>query len=252
MRKRVLILLVCLGIIALVACGGNEGTTNTEPTAAVADNSATDTVDNAEAGSGDDSTASTSDDSADDVEETPMPEDDGASNVEDDADASDADASDDDASDDDAADEATDDDAMDDGSTPEEPVDDSEDTSDDDPADDGGDDVGDDSLVGDAARGEELYNSQTIGASGTALGCAVCHSIAEGTVVVGPSHFGLAAVAENRVAGMSAIDYLRESILNPNAFVVEGFAPDVMYQKYAEELTEQDIADLVAYLLTLQ
>ena len=50
----------------------------------------------------------------------------------------------------------------------------------------------------------------------------------------------------------SAAEYLRESILDPNAFVVPGFAPGVMYQAYSSTLTDGEVADLVAFLLTLK
>jgi hypothetical protein len=33
---------------------------------------------------------------------------------------------------------------------------------------------------------------------------------------------------------------------------VEGFSPGVMYQNYANELTEEEVDALVAYMLTLQ
>lgn len=106
--------------------------------------------------------------------------------------------------------------------------------------------------AGDAVRGEQLYNLPTLGAAGSAPGCAACHSPLEGTVIVGPSHFGVGTAAASRVSGMSAEEYLRESIVDPNAFIVDGFVADIMYQLYGEQLSEEDIADLVAYLLSLQ
>jgi hypothetical protein len=71
-------------------------------------------------------------------------------------------------------------------------------------------------------------------------------------VIVGPSQAGLATRAQSRVAGMSAADYIHQSIVEPNAYVVEGFAEGLMYQFYGEDLTEQEINDLVAYTLTLE
>lgn len=122
----------------------------------------------------------------------------------------------------------------------------------------GGDDGGDDSAeaVGNAANGEELYMGTTVGAS-SAPGCVTCHSV-EPTddplqpSPVGPSHFGVADRAGDYVEGMSAEEYLRESIVEPDAHLVEGFQPGVMYQNYAEDLTEREIDNLVAYLLTLE
>jgi cytochrome c553 len=105
--------------------------------------------------------------------------------------------------------------------------------------------------VGDAAHGKELYNQTVIG-SASAPGCVTCHSMEPDTVIVGPSHAGLAARAGSYQEGVSAEDYLRQSITEPDAHVVEGFTPGVMYQNYAEDLTARDINDLVAYLLTLK
>jgi cytochrome c2 len=105
--------------------------------------------------------------------------------------------------------------------------------------------------AGDAANGETLYRGTTIG-SASAPGCVTCHSTEPGVVLVGPSHAGVGARAATAVSGMSAEEYLRESIVNPNAVVTEGFAEGVMYQNYGTDLTDQQISDLVAFLLTLQ
>lgn len=112
--------------------------------------------------------------------------------------------------------------------------------------------------AGDPERGERLYRQQTIGSTG-APGCVACHSLEPGEIRVGPSHAGLATragqiVASGAYAGeaTTAAEYLRESILDPNVHVVEGFDPGVMYQKYNEVLSDQDVDDLVAFLLTLE
>ncbi len=103
---------------------------------------------------------------------------------------------------------------------------------------------------GDAQRGEELFTSPTIGPA-SAPGCVTCHSLEPDTVIVGPSQFGLADRAATRVDGMSAEQYIRQSITEPDAYVVEGFAAGVMYQNYGNELSAKDITDLVAYTLSL-
>lgn len=119
----------------------------------------------------------------------------------------------------------------------------------------GGDDGGSASEAGsaggDAARGEELYKQTTIG-SASAPGCITCHSLDEGVTLVGPSHAGMGARAETAVSGMSAAEFLEQSIREPDAVITEGFSPGVMYQNYDTDLTDQQIADLVAFLETLQ
>lgn len=112
-------------------------------------------------------------------------------------------------------------------------------------------DTGTSGPVGNAVRGERLYNQTVIGQA-SAPGCITCHSLDAGVVLVGPSHAGVGTRAATYVAGMSAEEYLRQSIVEPDAHIVEGFTPGVMYQNYGAELNEQEIADLVAFMLTLQ
>ncbi len=103
--------------------------------------------------------------------------------------------------------------------------------------------------TGDPVRGQELFNQNNLGQG---PGCATCHLIEPDKVKIGPSLSGAAARAQTRVEGLSAEEYLHQSILEPNAYVVPGFPSNVMYPNFAEQLTAQDLADLVAYLLTLE
>lgn len=109
----------------------------------------------------------------------------------------------------------------------------------------------------DANRGKALYEQSTIG-SASAPGCVTCHTL-DGTVLVGPSFKGVATHAESVIkdpaytgTAKTAEEYLRESIINPNAYLNPGFAAGIMYQNYGTELSEQEVNDLVAYLLTLK
>jgi mono/diheme cytochrome c family protein len=102
---------------------------------------------------------------------------------------------------------------------------------------------------GDPERGKVLFQQ---GGGGGAPACSSCHSTEPGKIIVGPSLEGVAERASERKPAMSAEDYLRESILDPNAYVVEGYARGVMYQRFGEILSEKDIDSLVAYLLTLK
>lgn len=96
---------------------------------------------------------------------------------------------------------------------------------------------------GNATQGESLYFGE--------LNCQSCHSI-DGTALVGPTMAGMAGRAESRIAGYSAEHYLYESIALPCDFVVSGFQC-VMPQTYAtEQMDAQDMADVIAYLLTLE
>ena len=83
-------------------------------------------------------------------------------------------------------------------------------------------------------------------------GCTACHALEEGVAVVGPSWYNIGAIAATRVPDESAAFYLYHSIVEPNRYVVEGFLPNLMPQTYHEQLSEQDLADVIQYLLTLQ
>lgn len=81
--------------------------------------------------------------------------------------------------------------------------------------------------------------------------CASCHSLERDVVIVGPTLWGIADLGWHRVPGLSAEQYIRESILYPDAYIVEGFA-DVMQKNLAEQLSSSDMDDLIAFLLTLR
>jgi mono/diheme cytochrome c family protein len=97
-------------------------------------------------------------------------------------------------------------------------------------------------------------------AEGTA-GCAACHILsAVGPAWAGDSSTpGIGTRAQTRFTesgysgeAKSAEQYLLESIVHPNAYVVSGFQPNVMPGDFATRLTPQDAADLIAYMLTLK
>ena len=110
---------------------------------------------------------------------------------------------------------------------------------------------GESSSAGDAANGERLFNESIIGAA-SAPGCITCHSLEPGVVLTGPSHSDIGARAETAIEGLSPEDYLRQSIVEPNAHITEGYTEGVMHQTYGEELTNTQINDLVAFMLTLK
>lgn len=82
--------------------------------------------------------------------------------------------------------------------------------------------------------------------------CATCHSLSPDTVIVGPSLAGIATRAASRESGLTAAEYLEESILLPDKIKVPGFENMQMDTSLAKILTFDEISDLVAYLLTLK
>lgn len=98
--------------------------------------------------------------------------------------------------------------------------------------------------VGDMAVGEELYGTRLL----LRLACSSCHLLEDSPTA--PTHAGLSAVAADRVDGMSAVDYLRQSIVDPGAFLVDGEWADPMPTEYSDVLSEDQINNLIAFLLT--
>ncbi len=84
-----------------------------------------------------------------------------------------------------------------------------------------------------------------------ANGCRGCHTI-DGSVLTGPSWlhmYGNPVELSNGTTVIADDAYLKESILDPKAKEVKGFAPTVMPPF---KFTDQEIADIIAYLKTLK
>ena len=94
-----------------------------------------------------------------------------------------------------------------------------------------------------------------------AQGCSGCHGVPESPAAnhlgTGPHLGDIATVAADRVPGVSAEQYIYESILDPNQFIVEEcplgpcIEPSQMRLDYPSVLSEQAMADLIAYYMTL-
>lgn len=83
-------------------------------------------------------------------------------------------------------------------------------------------------------------------------GCSTCHSV-DGSIKVGPSFKGLFGKNESFADGSTLkVDenYLRESILQPQAKIVKGFAPAM--PTYQGQLSDKQIEGLIAYIQTLK
>jgi mono/diheme cytochrome c family protein len=91
-----------------------------------------------------------------------------------------------------------------------------------------------------AETGEQIF---------TAGGCGGCHTFAPAgsTASIGPSLDELASSAQQQ--GGSPEQYVEEAIVDPDAFVVQGFSAGTMPGTYGEQLDEEQIKALVDYLL---
>ena len=106
------------------------------------------------------------------------------------------------------------------------------------------------SSPGDPKNGEALFFG--------AAGCALCHSLNPGEVLTGPSFAGVAGrgaktIRDPEYAGLatSVEEYLRESILEPDAFAVVGFSHGIMPDIFTD-LAPQELEDLVTFLANLE
>ncbi|PYS67154.1 MAG: cytochrome c oxidase subunit II, partial [Acidobacteria bacterium] len=92
------------------------------------------------------------------------------------------------------------------------------------------------------AAGQQLYQT---------LGCASCHG-ASGEGGRGPSLIGLFG-KQTQLAGGQTVradeSYIRESILNPQSKLVDGFGP--IMPTFQGQVTEDQLVQLLAYIKSL-
>lgn len=101
---------------------------------------------------------------------------------------------------------------------------------------------------GDPARGADLYD--------ITYGCQACHgeltdSSWEGT---GPWMGAIEENAQARIPEYTVEQYVYESILHPNDYVVSGYAANLMPTNFAQRMgqteeTPQDLMDIMAYII---
>jgi mono/diheme cytochrome c family protein len=93
---------------------------------------------------------------------------------------------------------------------------------------------------GNAAAGKALF---------TAQGCIACHTFrpAGSTGTIGPNLDNVAADAQKANRG-SLAQYVTESIVDPNAYIVPKYSGSVMPQDFGKKLSSKQIADLVAFV----
>lgn len=97
--------------------------------------------------------------------------------------------------------------------------------------------------AGSVEDGKTLFN--------TTAACSTCHSTTPGEWLVGPSLAGIATRAGEKRAGLSAQDYLRGVIYSPDENVIPQAIPGIMPRTYSSTLSQEQIEDIVAYLMTL-
>jgi mono/diheme cytochrome c family protein len=82
--------------------------------------------------------------------------------------------------------------------------------------------------------------------------CFTCHTVGKKGALRFPDLEGVGARAAQRVAGLSDLEYLAQSLYDPNAFIVEGFNPGMpVISRPPIGLTDDEIRAVVAYLQSL-
>lgn len=92
-------------------------------------------------------------------------------------------------------------------------------------------------------RGKHLYETKL---------CITCHSI-DGSKIVGPSFKGIYGAQHKFADGSTAVvddAYIKQSILQPTAKVVEGYAP--VMPPFQGQLDDAQIADITAFIKSLK
>jgi cytochrome c oxidase subunit II len=88
------------------------------------------------------------------------------------------------------------------------------------------------------------------------IGCFACHSL-DGSKLVGPSFKGIWGAEHTVVTGKETRkiivdeEYIKRSIYDPNADVVEGFMKGLMIT-YQGQLSDDDISNIIEYLKTVK
>ena len=105
--------------------------------------------------------------------------------------------------------------------------------------------LGGDMSTADMVRvGREIFQGKGL--------CSTCHTLGKTGALRFPDLEGVGARAKTRVAGLSDVDYLAQSLYEPNAFVVEGFGPGMPTINQAPiGLTDNEILTVIAFLQSL-
>jgi cytochrome c oxidase subunit 2 len=93
-----------------------------------------------------------------------------------------------------------------------------------------------------AAQGQRIYVNK---------GCTACHTTT-GAPGIGPSWKGIWQKEESTNAGAVKVDenYIRESVLDPQAKIVTGFGP--VMPTFRGQMSDQELSEVIAYIESLK
>ena len=95
-----------------------------------------------------------------------------------------------------------------------------------------------------AKTGRELMDGKGL--------CFTCHTVGKSGALRFPDLDGIGSRAGSRVPGLSDVEYLAQSMYEPNEYIVPGFNPGMpVIHKPPIGMTDQEILAVIAYLQTL-
>jgi len=105
-------------------------------------------------------------------------------------------------------------------------------------------------LEGDPTRGQAIYTGQERSQLRAQLGCAGCHA---GGAQAPDTEEQWSLIINERLNeaqfdGYTPEQYIAESIVMPNAYIVDGYNSGVMPQLYGDQISAQDLVDIISYV----
>jgi cytochrome c551/c552 len=96
---------------------------------------------------------------------------------------------------------------------------------------------------GDAAAGKAVFTSNA---------CASCHTFkpANATGTIGPDLDTAPAESAKADNNMNLSAFIKESIVDPNAYIAKGYSKGIMPTNFGSQLSAKQINDLVAFILS--
>jgi cytochrome c551/c552 len=96
---------------------------------------------------------------------------------------------------------------------------------------------------GDAAAGKAVFASN---------GCASCHTFqpASSNGTIGPDLDTAPASDAKADHNMALAAFVKESIVNPDAYIAKGFSKGIMPTNFGSALSKKQLDDLVAFILS--
>ncbi len=109
--------------------------------------------------------------------------------------------------------------------------------------------AGMDPALADLVRAADPSDGQSVSLGNACIGC---HSLDPNVQMTGPTWFNIGNTAVTRVPDQGPAEYLHQSIIAPNDFVVPDYPASIMPQTYDQTMDQEDLATMIAYLLAQQ